>query len=78
MLPIGSGIKRKQFIALGQTYFAIQTIQQQMTKKIILQIKLITILLKEKINLIIYDVLNNSNPDDDFKVLIINNYIKYL
>lgn len=34
MLPIGSGIKRKQVIALGQTYFAIQTIQQELTKKI--------------------------------------------
>lgn len=36
------------------------------------------ILLKEKINLIIYDILNNDNPDDDFKVLVINNYMKYL
>ena len=34
MLPIGSGIKRKQVITLGQTYFAIQTIQQELTKKI--------------------------------------------
>ena len=51
MLPIGSGIKRKQVITLGQTYFAIQTIQQELTKKIILQIKLLTILLKEKIKI---------------------------
>ncbi|MBQ3021177.1 MAG: hypothetical protein IJD92_03030 [Bacilli bacterium] len=36
------------------------------------------ILLKEKIELIIEEILNNDNPDDDFKVLVINSYLKLL
>lgn len=36
------------------------------------------LLLKEKINIICKEILENNNPDDDFKVLVINNYVKYL
>ena len=36
------------------------------------------LILKEKINIICKEILENSNPNDDFKVLIINSYIKYL
>lgn len=35
------------------------------------------LLLKEKINLICKDILENDNPDDDFKVLVINSYLRY-
>lgn len=36
------------------------------------------LILKDKINIICRDILSNDNPDDDFKVLVINNYLKYL
>lgn len=36
------------------------------------------VLLKEKINAICYDILHNDIRDDDFKVLVINSYLKYL
>lgn len=36
------------------------------------------LLLKEKINLICKEILENDDPDDDFKVLVINNYLRYL
>jgi len=36
------------------------------------------LLLREKINIICKEILENSNPNDDFKVQVINNYIKYL
>jgi len=36
------------------------------------------LLLKEKINIICKEILDNDNPNDDFKVQVINNYIKYL
>lgn len=36
------------------------------------------VLLKEKINAICYDILHNDIKDDDFKVLVINSYLKYL
>ena len=36
------------------------------------------IILKEKINLISNEILNNDNPNDDFKVLVINSYLIYL
>lgn len=36
------------------------------------------ILLKEKINAICYDILHNDTKDDDFKVLVISSYLKYL
>ena len=35
------------------------------------------LLLKEKINLICKDIIENDNPDDDFKVLVINSYLRY-
>ena len=35
------------------------------------------LLLKEKINLICKDILENDDPDDDFKVLVINSYLRY-
>ena len=36
------------------------------------------LILKEKINIICHEILSNDTKEDDFKVLIINNYIKYL
>lgn len=36
------------------------------------------LLLKEKINIICREILDNNNPFDDFKVQVINNYMKYL
>lgn len=36
------------------------------------------LLLKEKINIICREILNNNNPYDDFKVQVIGNYLKYL
>lgn len=36
------------------------------------------LILKDKINIICREILSNSNPDDDFKVLVINSYLKYL
>lgn len=36
------------------------------------------LILKDKINIICREILSNDNPDDDFKVLVINSYLKYL
>lgn len=36
------------------------------------------LLLRDKINIICKEILENNNPDDDFKVQVINNYITYL
>lgn len=36
------------------------------------------LILKEKINIITKEILENDNPDDDFKALVINSYLKYL
>ena len=36
------------------------------------------LIIKEKINLICREILENENPDDDFKVLVINSYLRYL
>ena len=36
------------------------------------------LVLKDKINTICYGILNNNSKDDDFKVMIINNYLIYL
>ena len=36
------------------------------------------LILRDKINIICREILSNNNPDDDFKVLIINSYLKYL
>lgn len=36
------------------------------------------IILKEKINIICKEILGNDNPNDDFKVLVIESYLKYL
>lgn len=36
------------------------------------------LILKEKINIITKEILENDNPDDDFKALVINSYLRYL
>ena len=36
------------------------------------------LILKDKINIFCREILSNNNPDDDFKVLVINSYLKYL
>ena len=36
------------------------------------------LILRDKINIICREILSNNNPDDDFKVLVINSYLKYL
>ena len=36
------------------------------------------LILKDKLNAICYDILNNETKDDDFKALVINSYIRYL
>ena len=36
------------------------------------------LILRDKINIICREILSNNNPDDDFKVLVINNYLRYL
>ena len=36
------------------------------------------LILKEKLNIISKEILENDNPNDDFKVLVINSYIRYL
>lgn len=36
------------------------------------------LIIKEKINLICKEILENENPDDDFKVQVIKSYIRYL
>lgn len=36
------------------------------------------IILKDKINLICQEILDNDNPNDDFKVLVISSYLRYL
>lgn len=36
------------------------------------------LLLKDKINVISYEILHNDREDDDFKVQVINSYIRYL
>ena len=36
------------------------------------------LILKDKINLICKEILENDNPDDDFKVLVIKSYLRYL
>ena len=36
------------------------------------------LILKDKINIICKEILENDNPNDDFKVLVINSYLRYL
>lgn len=36
------------------------------------------LILREKINIICNEILSNDNPNDDFKVQVIKNYLKYL
>ena len=36
------------------------------------------LILKDKINTICYEILHNDTNEDDFKVMIINNYLRYL
>ena len=82
IMPILSEIYNNRFNINDKTYKVLDYYIDFLNNSIKHRISLLTyhekLVLKDKINSICYDILHNNDSDDDFKVLIIKNYLRYL